>query len=67
MGRAKREVPTGKLYLKYPRKDYDKEKKYTLHYYYSFNRKNMARDTQIKPTHLICTKFPDYLDMHQLP
>lgn len=48
MGRAKREVPTGKLFLKYPKKEYDKEKKYTLCYYYSFNRKNMTRDTQIR-------------------
>lgn len=48
MGRAKREVPTGKLFLKYPKSEYDKEKKYTLYYYYSFNRKNMARDTQIR-------------------
>ncbi len=48
MGRAKREVPTGKLFLKYPKNEYDKDKCYTLYYYYSFNRKNMARDTQIR-------------------
>ena len=33
MGRAKREVPTGKLILKYPKKGYDKSKEYTLYYY----------------------------------
>lgn len=30
MGRAKREVPTGKLILKYPKTGYDKSKEYTL-------------------------------------
>jgi hypothetical protein len=32
MGRAKREVPTGKLILKYPKTGYDKSKEYTLYY-----------------------------------
>lgn len=45
MGRAKREVPTGKLILKYPKTGYDKSKEYTLYYYYSFNRKTMTKDT----------------------
>lgn len=34
MGRAKREVPTGKLILKYPKTGYDKSKEYTLYYYW---------------------------------
>ena len=45
MGRAKRDVPTGKLILKYPKTGYDKSKEYTLYYYYSFNRKTMTKDT----------------------
>lgn len=45
MGRAKREVPTDKLILKYPKMGYDKSKEYTLYYYYSFNRKTMTKDT----------------------
>lgn len=48
MGRAKREVPKGKLYLKYPKTGYDSSKEYTLQYYYSFNRKTMTRDTQLR-------------------
>ena len=45
MGRAKREVPTGKLQLKYPKTNFDKSKEYTLNYYYSYNRKTMTKDT----------------------
>ena len=45
MGRAKRDVPTGKLILKYPKTGYDKSKEYTLYYYYSFNRKTITKDT----------------------
>lgn len=48
MGRAKREVPTGKLLLKYPKTSYDASKEYTLYYYYSCNRKTMTRDTQYR-------------------
>ena len=45
MGRAKRDIPTGSLKLKYPKTNYDKSKEYTLNYYYSFNRKTMTKDT----------------------
>lgn len=45
MGRAKREVPTGKLQLKYTKGKFDKSKAYTLNYYYSLNRKTMTKDT----------------------
>ena len=45
MGRAKREVPTGKFQLKYPKANFDKSKEYTLNYYYSYNRKTMTKDT----------------------
>lgn len=48
MGRAKREVPTGRLRLKYPKGEYDKNKKYTLYYYYSCNRIAITRDTQLR-------------------
>lgn len=45
MGRAKREVPTGKLMLKYPKTEYDKSKAYTLYFYYSCNRTTITKDT----------------------
>lgn len=48
MGRAKREVPTGKLFLKYPKKGYDNNKEYTLFFYYSWDRKTMTKDTQYR-------------------
>ena len=42
MGRAKREVPTGKLQLKYTKGKFDKSKAYTLNYYYSLIPMAMA-------------------------
>lgn len=48
MGRTKREMPVGRLRLKYPSKDYDLNKEYTLYYEYSINGAVIRKDTGIR-------------------
>lgn len=45
MGRQKRDVPTGKMRLKYPKTGYDTSKEYTLYYEYNWNREIIRRDS----------------------
>lgn len=49
MGRSRREYPIGRLRLKYPKTNYDKQKEYTLYYEYTWlDSSPIRKDTGIR-------------------